>query len=621
MESDKGESPYRGQSSSRVRLEWLGEALLIGALLIAPWIYGAVEDTVRYALCATVLVASALFLWPDLRHGALPRGAGGALAFPALALLQIVFRQSVAPIMTVEAALVAFAMAVVWAAIDARGGSSSTNSSRRLSFAVLLVCVSESAFAALQWSTDRRALFGQRGDFQTMPFGSYVNHNNFAGLVSLAVPLAIAMAIGDLRRSGKLTPRGLGLMGLAVGLVIAVFASGSRGGAVALVGGLLILASISAQMRKRRGRKAVWIGALVTTLVIVIGGALAVPSATRSRLVKLFDKGGSADYRVDIARASWRAFAHQPLMGSGLGAFADAATPFKEGHGDVRSERAEADLVEFVVEGGLLFVGALLFFGRWAWRSVKQEIVEGRDRSGKWLRAGAFAACATMLIHSLFDFGFRIPANALAFAVLLGIATAQSEVPRIPRRGLSLGLFALLFVVAGACAYRSLGAAGERAALTRKTPESRLEALQPLVDAHPYLSHARRQRGLAWMALAYSNGQYEPSRLQRASSDFEAVISARPQWGEAHADLGWVKYFQADTKEAKEQMSLATRFDPTHVGVGIASAQLMAWTGDLAGALSEISRLRLKNPQWSKASARDLASSWTQDPVVLGSIQ
>lgn len=645
MGSDEDRGRPENAVGGGVPLEWIGEGLLLAAILIAPWIYGSVEDTARFALCVVLLLAAGLCLWPDLREERLPRGTRVALAFPALALAQVGLRQSLAPFLSFEAAVVGFAMAMAWAAIDARAGYASTHTSRRLAGALLLVCASESAFAAFQWSTDRTMLFGQKGELQTMPFGSYVNHNNFAGLVSLGVPLAIAMAIGDLRRSGKLTPRGLALLGLACGMAITVLASGSRGGAVALVLGLVALAWIAGGLRGKRSHERLlqaprtdggprndgggvlpkehrrpWVGPLAVGAGILVVAALAVPAPTRNRLVNLFDDGGSGNYRVDIGLASLRAFAHRPLLGSGLGAFADAAAPFKAGHGDVRSERAEADLIEFAVEGGLVLLAGLIFFARFAWKSAHHEMVHGRDRSGRWLRAGALASCLTMLFHSLFDFGFRIPANALAFAVLLGIATAGSAraKPSTPLR--CRAFIALLVVLALACAYRSVGAAQERAALARSSPESRLDALQSLVDAHPYLGDARRQRGLAWLALAHSRGQYDATRLQRARADLEAVVKIRPQWGEARADLAWVKYYQGNTDEAKAEMRLATRFDPTHLGVGIGSAQMLAWSGDVTGAVGEVARLRKANPFWPRASARDLAGSWTRDPTLLANI-
>jgi hypothetical protein len=622
MEEATDRANFAHEARFRVPIELIGEGLLLTALVLAPWFYGAVEDSVRYALCAVLLVSCGLFLWPELRDGGLGRGPVIASSVLALALVQIALRQSVAPILTIEAAMVAFAMAVVWASVDARAASTSILTGRRLAWSLLLVCASESAFAAYQWSTDRTALFGQKGALQTMPFGSYVNHNNFAGLVSLGVPLSLAMAVGDVRRSGQLTPQGLGLMGLACGLAISVFASGSRGGVVALIGGLGVLAFLARGGKRADNgeRRRAWLAPFVVGLVVVSIAVAAVPTHTRLRLASLFEKSGSTGYRVDIALASARAFLNQPLMGSGLGAFADAVTPFKKGYGDVRSERAEADLIEFVVEGGVVLVVGLLLVGRWAWRSARREMERSRGRSGKWLRAGALASCATMLFHSLFDFGFRIPANALAFAVLLGLATANSEDvadgSRVRRHAFAVLLAALML----ACVYRSVGAAGQKAALARTSPESRLDALQPLVDAHPYLETARRQRGLAWLALAYSHGQYDATRLERAEADLAAVVMTRPQWGEARSDLGFVKYGQGKIDEAKVEMAEAARLDPTHMGVGIAYAQVLAWSGNIHGAVGEIARLRRINPGWSRESARDLVNSWGQGSTLSANV-
>jgi hypothetical protein len=623
VESDEKKAASDEPGRRRIPFELIGEGLLLAALVTAPWLYGSVEDRIRYSLCVVLLVAAGLCLWPDLGQRQLPRGVGIALAFPALGLAQVVLRQSVAPILTIEASLIAFTMAMVWASIDARAGSTSTHTSRRISYALLLVCGSESVFAAIQWSIDRQSLFGHKGEFQTMPFGSYVNHNNFAGLVSLGVPVAIAMAIGDLRHSGKLTPRGLTLLGLACGLVITVFASGSRGGVLALLFGLVSLGWISAGLRRRahhEGGPRSRFGPLVIGAGLLVVAALAIPGSTRARLANLLDTDGSGSYRIDMGLASLRAFAARPVLGSGLGAFADAAAPFKTGHGDVRSERAEADLIEFAVEGGLVLVIGLGLFARFVWKSARHEMIHGRDRRGRWLRAGAIASCVTMLFHSLFDFGFRIPANALAFAALLGIATAGSAGAKPSTALRCRGLIVLLGVVALACAYRSAGASQERAALARISPESRLDALQGLVDAHPYLDDARRQRGRAWMTLAYSRGHYDDTRLQRAHADLQAVVNSRPQWGEARADLAWVKYYEGKTDEAKAEMRQATRFDPTHLGVGIGYAQMLAWSGDIAGAVGELARLRRANPAWSQASARDLAASWTQNPALVANI-
>jgi tetratricopeptide (TPR) repeat protein len=179
---------------------------------------------------------------------------------------------------------------------------------------------------------------------------------------------------------------------------------------------------------------------------------------------------------------------------------------------------------------------------------------------------------------------------------------------------------AFMALLAMACVYRSIGASKERAALARTSPESRLDALDEVVKAHPYLTDARRQRGLAWMALAHSGGRFDPARLQRAEADLQAVVRMRPQWGEARADLAWVKYYAGRIDDAKTEMAEAARLDPTHMGVGIAYAQVLAWSGDTLRAVGELGRLRNLNPAWPRASALELATSWTTDAAILANV-
>ena len=595
----------------------------MGAIVISPWAYGAVEDVARYVLCFVVCIASVLSVAGEARDGTLSRGTIWILVLPGFAMAQWMLGQTVAPLITLESVLVVTSMAAVWAAVHERAGARATNMGRRLAMALIISASAQCLFAAVQWSLNRTALYGRTSGLQTMPFGSYVNHNNFAGFVSLALPVAIAMALGDLRRSGRLTPRGLALLGTACGLAITVFASGSRGALVALFIGLSALTVFSIQRGGQESPQAAAFRrfAILAVAVLLIGAISAIPGITRSRLLNVFEIGGSGLYRIDMLMASVRAFAERPVMGYGLGAFGDAVAPFKLGHGDVRSDRAEGDAIEFLVEGGALLVLALFAFGVFVWREAAEPIARGRDRSGRWLRLGALAGCFTMLVHSLFDFGFRIPANALAFAILLGIATATTDDEPRPAPRLWGSIFLILVLsVAGLCAYRAVGAAGEKAAQVRTSPEGRVSALGPVLDKHPYLTNARRRRAIAWTALAYSTAGYDRVRLDRARADLERVVRDRPRWGEAWADLAWVKYLGAHTEEAQKDMSLATALDPTHIGIGLSHAQLLVLLGDTSSAVTEIRRLRSVNPQWHVESARSAARAFTENERLIESI-
>lgn len=599
----RAESPVA--ASGRV-----GEGLLLLCLVGAPWLWGGAPDTVRYAVAAVTLAASALALLPLALAGLWPRRTAWALAVPLVAVIQALSGASLAPILTLEAGLMAASAGSVWLAVDARAGHDVTRWGRALAASIVAVSLAQALFAAVQWSQNPRSLFGRVSDFQTMPFGSYVNHNNFAGLLLLGVPIALGLGLGDIRRSGRLTPLGLALLAVATALAIAIAASGSRGGLLALVAALLVFV-LRAPVRSGLATRSVLLGLALLLLAIA---AFSVSGAVRERMTDF--GGGSVAYRVEMARASVAALATRPWWGGGLGAFGDFVTPQKRGFGDVRSDRAEGDLLEIPAEIGVL---GLLVLGLFAREVVRAASVADRSRSARWLRAGAFTSCCAMLAHAAFDFGFRLPANALAFAVALGLATASPDAVHVRRRGSRL-VPALFLALACVAAYRGVGARSSESALARATPETRLQALDDALRLHPYLDEARRQRALAWMNLAYSRGGYDATRLERAERDFEIVLRHRPAWGLAWADRGWNAYFRGDVAAARDHFARAVALDPTHVGIGVSRAQFLVWSQALHEAVEEVRRLRRAEPAWSRSAARSLVASWTNDPALLASI-
>ena len=212
----------------RGRLEALGEALFLAALLAAPWPYGSAGDPARYALVALLLLGGMLFAFGRAVDGeGLPLIALAAAALPGLGLVQIALGLSAAPEWTAETVLVAAAMmsALVFWSERGRERAAAT----RLAAAVLAVCAAEAVFGAAQWSLAPERIYGQASPIVTTPFGSYVNHNHFAGLVEMAVVLSAAMALGLARLRGGVTPGVVGLAGLSLGLAAVHLASRSRG--------------------------------------------------------------------------------------------------------------------------------------------------------------------------------------------------------------------------------------------------------------------------------------------------------------------------------------------------------------------------------------------------------
>jgi O-antigen ligase len=563
------------------RLTHAAEALLLGAVVVAPWAYGGAPDTARYALAALLLFACAL--WETGRALAgrgLPALALAAAGLPLLALFQAVSGTSAARVWTLEALLLLVAMMGVMVFWSERARDRAALV--RVAGAVLLSCTAQAIFGAVQWSRAPDRVYGQSSPIVTTPFGSYVNHNHFAGLVGTGVVLSAAMALGHARRDGGLSPAAVGLGGLSLALTAAHLASRSRGGLLALAAGLAVMALLwvgsSRSGRMSPGRLAM-VGGLA--LVVLAFGLLVIPRTSRSHLATLAQ--GSADssgaYRMDVAAGTLRLAVAHPIVGSGLGAYPDAFPPFKRGYGDVRTTHAENDVLEFLAEGGLAGVLLAGWLGWSLWRGFENRLKHGRDPFRKSIVVGALAAVAALAVHSVLDFNLRLPANALVFATLLGVAASpREERPAILVGRLAPAAAALtLAALAATAAWRAWGAHELKQALAQPAGDRRVAALDHVVRRHPYLAEAWRVRGLAWRERGWGRAG-AGAALAWAEADLSRALELRPRWGEAWADLAWTHFGRGNIRAAREAFDRAVALDPTHLALDRSRADFLVRT-------------------------------------------
>jgi O-antigen ligase len=598
----------------------IAEGMLLLAIVAAPWPYGSAGDTTRYLLAAWTLAAVAVWLLGRARAAeGVPAATAAALVLPGIALGQTLTLRAASPQLTLEAVVLLLAgggAALFW---SERAGD--RRAARRLCLTVLAACAAQAVFGAVQWSAAPNRIYGH---VVTMPFGSFMVHNHFAGLMEMGVALSAGLAVGHARRGGGATPGSLAYGGLSLALAAAHLASRSRGGALALAGGLAVLAALSAWSSRRgssRPRRMAAAMALVALAVLAFG-LFAIPQSARQHLATLLR--GTADLsgelRVDLAASTLRLIAARPLLGWGFGAYGDAVQAFRRGHGEVRPPHAESDLLETLAEGGLLGLLAMAWVGRTVWRNFAERVREGRDPFRKAMAVGALAAVATLLFHSFLDFNLRIPANALVFASLLGLAGSPRGETPAQGRGAPAVLSVVFLLGLAAAGWRAWGAWELSRAEGLVDVNRRVAALDRVLAAHPYEAEARRLRALGWQDLAWQPPRWVPGRLARAEADLRGALDWRPRWGLAWTDLGWVLHFQGRQPEAAEAFRRGVALEPTHLGVGAAYAEFLARSGDVPGAIAEVRRLRGVTPYFPLAQALQLGTHWTRDPALLSGL-
>ncbi len=244
-------------------------------------------------------------------------------------------------------------------------------------------------------------------------FGSYVNHNHFAGLMEMLTPIPFVVSMGHLLQGGKRA-----LAGFCAGVMATtIFLSGSRGGMIAFICQSAVFVALA--FGKRRSPRL----AMGSVAVLVFILALLFFLDQGQALAHLGDL--NPDIRLDITKDSLKMFSHHPIMGWGLGTFPTIYPRYRSFYTNLFINEAHNDYAQLLVEMGGLGFALMLWF---LVSLFREGLPTSRSWEFRWDWAVSLAAllgCTGILVHSLVDFNLQIPANAAWFYTLCGLAAAK----------------------------------------------------------------------------------------------------------------------------------------------------------------------------------------------------
>ena len=254
------------------------------------------------------------------------------------------------------------------------------------------------------------------------PFGSFVNRHDFAAIIEMAMAIPLGMIFaGAVSRDKKL------IYGVAIALMgAALLLSGSRGGLIAFISEIILLIILTT---RAKGTKNVVLKAGLSFLLVAaaVGGAIFVGGDTS--LTRLTSASTSPDFssnRTVIWAATIKLIAGTMPLGSGIGAYTQAFTPYDPTSGLQRFEQAHNDYLQILADAGVvgLVIGGLFLF--WFIREGKRNTITNNGfRRG--VAVGAFAGCSAILIHSVFDFVLHITAISVMFLTLMAMLVASGR--------------------------------------------------------------------------------------------------------------------------------------------------------------------------------------------------
>jgi O-antigen ligase len=407
-------------------LQWSFVLGLCGLLIFAVMAFGAVEEWSTFIFEAGAAVL--FLLWAGQQFMSRQLKVSRNLLFPPIAaffvllLAQIVLKTSAYSYVTKYGALQYFSYGIVLF-IAAECIREETD---RKNFAVTLIGFGALyAFFALAQSltSEGKFFWVYTPRFHGAIYGSYVNHDHYAGLMEMLLPFPLVVSLGHRLRGGK---RALVAFS-AILMASTIFLSGSRGGMLSFVVEIAAFAALTL-VQKRNSRVAlglIAVSVLVLTFLVFVGKGQV--------LGRLGDLGPGI--RWNMSKDCLRMFSHRPLLGWGLGTFPTVYPAYRSFYTNLFVNEAHNDYAQLLVETGLLgFAVALWFLVR-----LYQRGLPTSDRwELRWDAAVSLAAllgCTGILFHSFVDFNLQIPANAALFYVLCGLAA--SPFAKVSRSGRS----------------------------------------------------------------------------------------------------------------------------------------------------------------------------------------
>jgi O-antigen ligase len=437
-------------------LDIIGLSTMGAALAYAVFEWGGVlqTDQYRYLLVLGLMAVALCLARPRHQWAPLP----GRLVRWTLALLPAYLLMQVVPLPVALLRVLSPARAEAVAALDRIGAHvnfASLSVSPAATFpSFLLVCGYVIVFLLMReltWRFDDRrwtaiwpivtigALeaglglcqnFG--GGVDQVRWGTYVNHNHYAGFLEMALPFAVAYPVALLHRTrsrgrSPVAPAlaACGVWALAGLMFAAIVYSFSRMGFIAALSSLFVMGALALGTRPLNWAARSWKRQTVTAGMV---GALALagfiflpPDKLVVRFAQLVSTDPTGEGRAQLWAETIPLIKAYPVFGCGLGGYETAFLKFKAFDPLVTDDFAHNDYLQLLAELGMVgfAIGATLALS--VVRTAVRKAVNSTDPGTRYFAVACAGALAAILVHSLADFNLYIPANAMLLAWMAGM--------------------------------------------------------------------------------------------------------------------------------------------------------------------------------------------------------
>lgn len=424
-----------------------------------------------------------------------------------------------------------------------------------------------------------------------LSFSTFSNRDHFAAYIGMIIPLCICAALTEELKARKIIYIfAASVMGLALLLAL------SRAGMISFLFGIILFLLLLKKKRPlRKGLNLVMVFALSLALLLAIAGA----GTLAQRLETLKEPLKAMEGRIGLIRDIPRLAADFPFFGTGLGTFGDIFQKYKSFAMSGFYGFSHNEPLQLLTETGMIgFLLVSVFFALY-FKNIVLVWLRRRGRFAVVMSLGCIVGIFSIGLHSLFDFVFHIPANAVLFFIILALALRfiyfkepQGSLP-LPRWEFQLSFPSKVFIIVPVCLSlvfawafifvrfnavsafervkdRSIVSSGAEAVLEYKKT---IKIIDSSISLNPRNSEffSRKADLLSQAAtredtkadLIYLNKFTMPEEaLREAGLLYNKAICLNPANAGYHIKSGWLYGLLGDKELMSEEFKRATILDP-----------------------------------------------------------
>jgi O-antigen ligase len=276
--------------------------------------------------------------------------------------------------------------------------------------------------------------------WEKLTHGTFSYQNHYASFLTLTIPLGYGLIYSNIKKNFNtkigtnnlakiidfvMSINGLYLICLLV-MIIALFKTASRGGnAIFIVSITITFLCVLFQQKKSTKSKIKKISLLVIS-ILTISALVIITGVTDSLTKRLNQQGYTPNGRDLMHQTAFSIIQERPLVGTGAGTYPVLQHRYKDPNLGITkmSKRAHNDYLELLTNQGvigfsLLGLATLLLMLK-LFRGLKKSR-SNSTRNLYGLQVASFCSVTAILLHSLVDFNFHLPANAIYFYLILAL--------------------------------------------------------------------------------------------------------------------------------------------------------------------------------------------------------